>query len=142
MYTNQLKMDTNLITGIASKLLALKGIFVNKSDLLEKVKKTLSNRGPYYGTPQDNYGRAATLWSVILDRDIKPAQVVMCMVAIKMAREAERHKHDNIMDMIGYLTLYDELMEGRCDDQFTNHQKIVKRKRGRPPKQKSSSAAK
>lgn len=134
-------MDMNLITEIASKLINTRGFDVNKSDLLEKVKRTLSNRGPYYGTPQDNYGRAATLWSVILDRDIRPEQVVMCMVAIKMAREAERHKHDNIMDMIGYLTLYDELMEGRCD-QFTKHQEIVRRKPGRPPKSKNTSTAK
>lgn len=134
-------MDMNLITEIASKLINTRGFDVNKSDLLEKVKRTLSNRGPYYGTPQDNYGRAATLWSVILDRDIRPEQVVMCMVAIKMAREAERHKHDNIMDMIGYLTLYDELMEGRCD-QLTRQQEIVKRKPGRPPRSRNTSTAK
>lgn len=114
---------------------------MNKVDLLEKVKKTLSNRGAYYGTPDENYGRAATLWSVILDRDVKPHEVVMCMVAIKMAREAERHRGDNIMDMIGYLTLYDELTEGKCIDQSTKPKAIAKRKPGRPRKSKSTSSA-
>lgn len=112
-------------------------------DLLGKVMDTLSKRGPYYGTPRENYGRAAALWSVILDRPIKPHQVVMCMVAIKMCREAERHLPDNILDMIGYLGLYTELLtEELCEDQFTSVPKIVKRKRGRPPKPKDFSIAK
>ena len=63
-------------------------------------------RNQHYGHPLDNFQRTADLWAVILGCEVKPHQVALCMQAVKIAREIESPKLDNIIDGIGYwLTL-------------------------------------
>lgn len=49
------------------------------------------------------------MWSAIIGSPISIEQVVMCMVALKLAREAGQHEDDNIDDAIGYLDLLKEV---------------------------------
>ena len=52
--------------------------------------------------------RVAKLWSTILDHPISPEQAVLCMIGLKIMREANLHKLDNINDILGYgLVLFD-----------------------------------
>lgn len=50
------------------------------------------------------------MWGSIIGFPISPEQVVLCMVALKLAREAGQHEPDNITDAQGYLDLLPEVM--------------------------------
>lgn len=64
------------------------------------------DRQAQYGHPLDNFARAAKIWEVILGCEVSPEQVSLCMVGMKIAREAHRTKPDTVVDGIGYfLTL-------------------------------------
>jgi len=59
-----------------------------------------------YSHPLDNFTKISKIWSAILDIEISPEQVALCMVGVKIARETHAPKDDNIVDGVGYfLTL-------------------------------------
>ena len=64
-----------------------------------------------YAHPKINFQRIANLWSVVLDVDITPEQVALCMIQVKVAREMNRHTRDNLVDLIGYTLTLDACME-------------------------------
>lgn len=76
---------------------------------MEAADLVLGPRGEYYDHPYDNFQRTAHLWTGILYSKLKegqaidPDEVSLCLVALKLAREAFRHKRDNIVDGHGYL---------------------------------------
>ena len=64
-----------------------------------------------YAHPKVNFQRIANLWSIILDVDITPEQVALCMITMKVAREMNRHTRDNLVDIIGYSLTLDACQE-------------------------------
>lgn len=71
--------------------------------ILEEAQELVSGaRQDAYDHPLDNFTRIAKIWSVILDMDVTPEQVGLCMVGLKVAREAHVHKRDNLVDGAGY----------------------------------------
>ena len=76
-----------------------------------------------YGKANDSFKRIADYWTVYLQHkygsmtleielEITPNDVAMLMVLFKLAREENKHHKDNIVDMCGYLQLYNDLTEG------------------------------
>ena len=61
-----------------------------------------------YGHPADDFAKTAAMWTGILaDRlaegeSITAGDVPLCMIAVKLARQAHRHKRDNLVDIAGY----------------------------------------
>lgn len=51
------------------------------------------------------------MWEAIIGCSVSPEQVLLCMAALKMAREAGQHEQDNMPDAIGYLSMMDEVRE-------------------------------
>ena len=80
---------------------------MNPSDLAaEAARLVTGDRNEAYGHPLDNLDRAARIWSVILGSEITAEQVCLCMEGMKIAREINAPKLDNIIDGCGYwLTL-------------------------------------
>ncbi len=73
-----------------------------KSILIEAEGLVHGARQGSYGHPAEDFERQARIWSVILGTDVKPEQVGLCMVAVKMSRECHAHKRDNLVDIAGY----------------------------------------
>jgi Domain of unknown function (DUF6378) len=65
-----------------------------------------------YGDVHTSFGKIADMWSVILNRDTTSEEVALCMIALKLVREANAHKHDNVVDVMGYAGLLAELTGG------------------------------
>lgn len=56
-----------------------------------------------YGSPLENFSTIAEMWSAILGIPITTRQVGLCMIALKIAREANGEpKRDNLVDIAGY----------------------------------------
>jgi len=75
---------------------------MEKSILAEALKVVHGSRQDNYSHPLDNFTKIAKLWSVILDKEVTPEQVGLCMVAVKISRELHRPHRDNLVDGAGY----------------------------------------
>ena len=64
-----------------------------------------------YGPLQQSFECLAKAWSSILKRDVTPKQVCLCMASLKLVRESENHKPDNVLDFYGYTICYEELLK-------------------------------
>ncbi len=67
-----------------------------------------------YGHPLDNFTRAAQIWSAILGIDVTAEQVSLCMVGVKIAREAHLTKPDTVVDGVGYFLTLAMIREERA----------------------------
>jgi hypothetical protein len=77
----------------------------------EAVGLVSADRQKAYGHPAKNFEDIARLWSVVLGYEVTAAQVGLCMVQVKIAREIHVKKRDNLVDAVGYLLAYDATKE-------------------------------
>jgi hypothetical protein len=70
----------------------------------EANKITRGDRDAQYGGPEDNFGRIAKIWSIILGIEINEEDVAMMMVGVKVARYANKSgfQPDTWIDVAGY----------------------------------------
>lgn len=66
-----------------------------------------------YGHPFEDFSRTAKIWGAILGIEVTPEQVALCMVGVKISRECNQHKDDNIIDGIGYFGTLEMIHEYR-----------------------------
>ena len=83
--------------------------------VLEEAQRLIQgSRQEDYGPPDVDLGRTGRLWGAILGiPDVPPEKVALCMVGLKISREVNRHKRDNLVDGCGYLGTI-ELIQKRC----------------------------
>ena len=54
------------------------------------------------------------MWGVILDvGPLSAEDVALCMIAVKLARQATRPKRDNIVDIAGYARVLELIQQER-----------------------------
>ena len=84
---------------------------MNRVDVLNQAEQLINGpRAQDYGDARENFGRVAQVWSALLDQDIKPEQVALCMTALKMCRLANTLDHaDSWIDAAGYIALGAEI---------------------------------
>lgn len=72
--------------------------------ILEEAQRLVhGNRGADYGHPIEDYARTGRMWGAILGiPDIDPRLCCLMMAAVKISRECNRHKRDNLTDLAGY----------------------------------------
>lgn len=66
-----------------------------------------------YGSPLDNFTRIASLWSAYTEHTFTAKDVAVCMTLVKIAREANKHKRDNLLDAAGYIGLAADMEKGQ-----------------------------
>lgn len=71
--------------------------------ILEKAAKIVEGqRQDDYGPPEDNFADIAKGWSVLAKTRITPKQVALMMGWLKIVRENNKPKEDNLVDLAGY----------------------------------------
>lgn len=64
-----------------------------------------------YGDVRWSFEAVARGWSEIIRAPVTAEQVALCMVWLKVMREVNGHKRDNLTDAAGYIGLAARLME-------------------------------
>jgi hypothetical protein len=84
---------------------------MNRGNILDEAKRLIhTDRQKEYGHPLINHQRIATLWSVILEKEITPAQAALCMAMVKAARLVQTPEHeDSYIDGAAYFAIAGEI---------------------------------
>jgi hypothetical protein len=76
---------------------------MNAEQLLEHAADLVTRRRREYGEPIDLFERVAMRWSQVLGTKVTSAQVMVCLVDLKVARLTHDPRHfDSITDIAGY----------------------------------------
>lgn len=74
-----------------------------KESILQEAERIVNgDRQADYNDPIENFKRIATIASVLIGNEISPKDCCKVMMAVKLAREANKHKRDNLVDLCGY----------------------------------------
>ena len=79
--------------------------------ILEEVAKVLRDRREQYGQPYDECKLVSRFWTIAAGTHISPEKVALMMALLKIAREINQHKRDNLVDGIGYLQCVQDVIE-------------------------------
>ena len=85
-------------------------------DILDEAKRIVSGpRRRDYDHPLPNHQRIAALWQSYLDirkpGDLRPDDIAMMMILLKIAREVYTPKRDNMVDVCGYASCIDAIRQ-------------------------------
>ena len=78
--------------------------------MLHHVAGILADRGTAYGDAATSMAAVAARWSITLGHPVTPAQVVLCLIDLKLARLQHNPKHqDSVCDLAGYAAVLQEV---------------------------------
>jgi hypothetical protein len=79
--------------------------------MLHSAARLVEDRHKSYGDPVASMAAIAARWSVTLGRQVTPAQVVFCLIDLKLARLAHDPVHlDPLRDVAGYAAVLREVV--------------------------------
>lgn len=101
---------------------------MDRGDILNEAHKlTHGDRDKNYGSPLLNHQRIAAIWSVILEQDVRPDQVALCMAGVKLARLVETPDHtDSFVDGAAYFAIAGEIAKETISSHETDWKAIAK----------------
>lgn len=95
-----------------------------KQDILQEADSlTAGDRGADYGHPLDDYAKTGMIWGALLHKwskesaasnhpiPVPPELACLMMVGVKLSREVNKHKRDNLVDGCGYLRCVEMIHE-------------------------------
>jgi hypothetical protein len=83
---------------------------MNAESFLEHAAGLVNRRRREYGEPVDLFEHIARRWSLTLGVKVSPAQVLLCLIDLKLARLARDPKHlDSQVDVAGYAAVLREV---------------------------------
>ena len=78
---------------------------------LHRAAEVLAQRRHDYGPPAEHFRQVARRWSLTLGTTVRPEQVILCLLDLKVARLAHHPEHrDSLVDLIGYSVVLHELV--------------------------------
>jgi alpha-D-ribose 1-methylphosphonate 5-triphosphate synthase subunit PhnI len=79
--------------------------------MLHSAARLMEDRRKSYGDPAASMAAIAARWSLTLGRPVTPAQVVLCLIDLKLARLAYDPAHwDSLRDIAGYAAVLREVV--------------------------------
>ena len=86
---------------------------MNGSMLLHHAAGVIEHREQAYGAAETSFAAIAARWSLVLGITVTPAQVVLCLIDLKLARLSHDPSHlDSIVDVAGYAAHLREVSRG------------------------------
>lgn len=90
---------------------------MNGKILKEAMEIVNGERQKQYGKPENSFLLIAKLWNIYLQEtgyeeiELGKRDVAFMMLLLKVARELNLPKHDNLVDLCGYAALYADMVE-------------------------------
>lgn len=79
-------------------------------EFLADVARTVGERGEQYGDAPRLFADIACRWSAVLELEVSPSQVALCMIDVKLAWLSYDPTHaDSIRDIAGYAAILAEI---------------------------------
>ena len=83
---------------------------MSTDSILKHAADVLAERTEIYGDPRQSMAAIAARWSLTLGHPVTPAEVVLCMIDLKLTRLARDPRHqDSIVDIAGYAAVLHEV---------------------------------
>jgi hypothetical protein len=83
---------------------------MNAEAVLLQAAAVVAERGMAYGEAAVSMDRVARRWSNTLGRPVTPAEVVLCLIDLKLVRLTHDPKHlDSAIDIAGFAALLPEV---------------------------------
>ncbi len=82
---------------------------VKPTILVEAQNAVYGDRQSDYGNVKTNFSNIARQWSVVLGTEVTPEQVGLCMIQVKIARQMNKPKRDNLVDIAGYAATIEKM---------------------------------
>lgn len=84
---------------------------MSAEDLLQQATATVKARREAYGPAKPSMAAVARRWSETLGQTVTPAEVVLCLIDLKLVRLSYDPEHrDSILDVAGYAAVLDEVV--------------------------------
>jgi hypothetical protein len=78
--------------------------------MLHHVAAIIAERGAVYGDAATSMAAVAARWSITLGHPVTPAQVVLCLIDLKLTRLQCNPQHqDSVCDLAGYAAVLQEV---------------------------------
>ncbi len=74
-------------------------------DIFKELAKIGKERGKYYGEATENMADTCKILKEAFGITLAPHQLALVMVAVKLSREKNRHKKDNLIDAANYIAI-------------------------------------
>ena len=85
---------------------------MTSEQILNEAAAIIAERGKAYGDVTESMSEVAARWSVTLRQTVTPAQVILCMIDLKLTRLRHDPTHrDSLLDIIGYTALLPETLQ-------------------------------
>ena len=86
---------------------------MKRADFLKRAQKCVcGGRDSDYGTPEDNFGTIAKLWTIYRGTTFTAKDVAMMMALLKIARIRNgRYSADSYVDLAGYAACAGEIAD-------------------------------
>jgi hypothetical protein len=83
-----------------------------KESILDEAQRIVGgDRAKAYGHPRQDFERTAKIWEAITGRSFTAMEVSLCMIGVKISRQVNSEKRDNLVDIAGYARTAEMVME-------------------------------
>lgn len=83
----------------------------NQENHMDKIDALLTERGKTYGDAVLTHIRIAEVWSGILQHEVSPYEVALCMAGLKLVRANVNPDHiDSLDDALGYTRIAQSIL--------------------------------
>jgi hypothetical protein len=98
------------ITQHLQQMRDMKANYIKKESILSEAERIVNGeRQIDYDNPVSNFKNIAALASLLIGKELTPADCCKILMVVKLIREKHRHKRDNLVDLCGYTEILNRI---------------------------------
>lgn len=114
------KLEVYVAKQLGYPVLDAETLLLHEESVMHEAERLINGaRQEDYGHPLDDFTKTGRMWGAILGLpDIEPEKIGLMMVALKISRELNWHKRDNLVDGCGYFGTIELIKKERAKREF------------------------